>query len=622
MSHRLDPVGLGGSRGLSRVARALALALVVAAASACGSGGDDPGSPGGSGGVVGTGGTGGDPGTGGTGGDPGTGGTGGDPGTGGTGGDPGTGGTGGEPAGPVVRVEIDPPAATLVEHDRITLTATAYDAEDREVAASAVGWRSSDPSVVHVTNLGDAIAIGAGTATITATVDGVEGEAIFTVTAGVVVDVFIDGLPGRYLIGETVALLARPLDSQGRVLVGRAVDWTSSDQTVATVDALGTLIALAPGVATISAEVEGVVGQAQVEVYAPPAGGRMSLGFSHSCYLDDSGAAWCWGANDDGQLGNGSFTESASPVAVSLGLTYRSIAAAEYTTCGVTEADQIHCWGSDFDFQLGGGGDSPTPVLFSSGPWASVGTMNYTTCAIDLQGHASCWGFNSSDHEFGNGTVFSGSPTPVPVLSPPGDPPLSFVEIQGGVFHACGLTDADGLYCWGFNSSGQVGVGHTNVVTHAMPLFAGQVVDAFGVSGFASCATAGGTSYCWGDGSVGQLGNGNWSASSAPSPITSAGAPFTAFAGGEEHMCALDAVGAAWCWGDNLFGQLGSAVSGSNVPVAVSGGLTFTSIYAGGYHTCGITDTGAVYCWGSNLYGQLGIGTFEVSVDTPTLVPL
>src|SRR2546427_258262 len=116
-----------------------------------------------------------------------------------------------------------------------------------------------------------------------------------------------------------------------------------------------------------------------------------------------------------------------------------------------------------------------------------------------------------------------------------------------------------------------------------------------------------GAAYCWGSNPYGELGTGDTMRSLVPVPVAG-GLKFSALATGGAHTCGITNSGAAYCWGLNGAGQLGnaSAPNPSYVPVAVFGGLTFTAITAGDSHSCGIIGSGAPYCWGSNAHGESG----------------
>jgi alpha-tubulin suppressor-like RCC1 family protein len=168
------------------------------------------------------------------------------------------------------------------------------------------------------------------------------------------------------------------------------------------------------------------------------------------------------------------------------------------------------------------------------------------------------------------------------------------------------------VFCWGNDQLGQLG--DTGIVSSTTPIpvdSAGVVMTFASVTAGAghTCALkAGGAAYCWGDNTVGQLGTGTPSSHSTPVTVAG-GLAFSSIVAGATHTCGLTTAGAAFCWGDNTFGELGNGSSGGQqgAPVAVAGSHTFTELAAGDGFTCGVSGT-KVYCWGSNSDGQIGAG--------------
>jgi alpha-tubulin suppressor-like RCC1 family protein len=140
------------------------------------------------------------------------------------------------------------------------------------------------------------------------------------------------------------------------------------------------------------------------------------------------------------------------------------------------------------------------------------------------------------------------------------------------------------------------------------------------IGGTRSCALdLSGRAYCWGANSLGALGLGGAGDRVArPTPVAGLGEGLRAVTVGGSHQCVLTSTGAALCWGVNAFGALGTGsrtTTNSGVvatPVPVTGGLTFVSIDAGLGHTCALTEGGVAYCWGSNVYAELGIRTSDL----------
>jgi alpha-tubulin suppressor-like RCC1 family protein len=378
---------------------------------------------------------------------------------------------------------------------------------------------------------------------------------------------------------------------------------------------------------------------------------QISTGYDHSCALSAAGAAYCWGSNNDGQLGSGSAAGSGVPVAVRTsgvmsGRPLTQIIAGQYHTCAVGSPGTRYCWGLNSSGQAGNRATSVSfrvPVAVTPAA-SSIASGSGHSCLL-RDGQAYCWG-DDSDGELGTNTTTSGpQTTPVPVYAGGALSGVTLTQISAGRDTSCALSTAGAAYCWGAGSHGQLGNGSTTgsdvpvaVTTAGTPL-AGITLAQISVGADAVCAlSTAGAAYCWGAGSHGQLGNGSTTGSDVPVAVTTAGTPLAGttlaqLSAGSGYTCALGSTGAAYCWGLNSNGQLGTGTTtSSDVPEAVTtagtplAGTTLTQLSAGrGYPgtlaaTCAVSSAGAVYCWGAGGRGQLGNGTNRSTQDTPVAV--
>jgi uncharacterized protein YjdB len=172
---------------------------------------------------------------------------------------------------PVASVSVTPSTASTIVGQSVTLTATPKDGAGNTLTGRVVGWTSSNTSIATVTSSGVVTGVGSGTATITASSEGVSGSATVTVGGIPVASVTVSPSTSSLLVGQTTTLTATLKDGNGNVLAGRAITWTSSASSVATVSATGVVTGVSGGAATITATSEGKSGSATVTVTSPPA---------------------------------------------------------------------------------------------------------------------------------------------------------------------------------------------------------------------------------------------------------------------------------------------------------------------------------------------------------------
>jgi alpha-tubulin suppressor-like RCC1 family protein len=404
------------------------------------------------------------------------------------------------------------------------------------------------------------------------------------------------------------------------------------------------------------------------------------------CALLSSGGLDCWGGDVKGAVGAGTNNGSDIPVAV-MGVGgsgtlngVASVSAGAGTYCAVLTSGGLVCWGNGTYGILGDGttsnSDSPVTVQGVGGTGALTGVKSVTitggsvgfsassACAVLTSGGVDCWGRNLVG-SLGNGTL-TDSLVPVAVQGVRGTGTLSGVTSVVGEFAGsyCAVLTAGGVDCWGENGGGQLGNGGlpgpypcaetacwtTPVAVlgvHGAGTLSGVANLAGGPGSYCALLTAGGVD-CWGGGAYGELGDGTNGASAVPvavaavagtgtlSGVSSMGTDF----GGS--YCAVLTSTSVDCWGDNRVGGLGDGTMAgpesclttfgripcSTRPVAVhafvgSGLLSnVQSVASDGSHSyCVLLTSGGIDCWGDNSQGKLGNGSTSAS-DIPVFVTL
>jgi alpha-tubulin suppressor-like RCC1 family protein len=361
----------------------------------------------------------------------------------------------------------------------------------------------------------------------------------------------------------------------------------------------------------------------------------VSEGTDHGCSLSDAGSVACWGKNSSGELGDGSTSDTSSPVSV-VGLENAVAVTAGYDhSCALIAHGSVECWGRNANDQLGigtatgpqtcnGFACSTTPVTVTGlAGVASVSAGDAHTCAVLANRSVKCWGWGlNGDLGDGNGT---NSATPVVVSGLTNATAVS----ASGAAHSCALLMDHTVACWGSNFYGQLGLGSTtgpqtcegfacSPVPVAVPGLTNVIAISLGDEHTCAVITDG-TMKCWGGNYDGQLGDGTMTNRS--SPVTVVGITNAiSVAAGVDHSCALLRNDTVDCWGLDNQGQLGDNTTTMSPTAVTVSSLTNASVIAsGGSSSCAITTNPMIVCWGANGNGQLGNGT-TTNASTPAVV--
>lgn len=359
-----------------------------------------------------------------------------------------------------------------------------------------------------------------------------------------------------------------------------------------------------------------------------------------TCAIDETAAAYCWGFNASGQLGDATTNDSTTPQRVledvGTPLTgVSSIVTSGGTTCAIADPNRTaYCWGDNTDGSAAAGQLLrqlvARPVTGPNGPLVDVAAIthdSFTGCAVaGANRTAYCWG-NNVVGTVGDGTTTNAHGVEAVVLGTGTLTDVVAIDVENATTCAIARLQQD-VYCWGENGFGQVGDGTTtNRLTATSTLWNGMVLGDVGqlTSGPGTrCALAASTEYCWGKNGGGEAADGTITDRTVAGPVrTGTGITPTGTLGSVDGLssaidtgCAIAGSGQdAYCWGFNSWGEAGNGTTARQVlaqqvhlgPSSLSG---VSAIATGDWTTCATAGaTRTAYCWGLNAYGELGDGT-------------
>jgi len=295
----------------------------------------------------------------------------------------------------------------------------------------------------------------------------------------------------------------------------------------------------------------------------------------HTCALTQQ-AGWCWGQNNFGQVGDSTTTNVLTPVGVFGTVGFATGISLDHTCALDASTLRAFCWGANNFGQLGIGTTDalahvrPFPVVIANGSptsWSNLSVGLRHTCGTSGT-FIFCWGDNN-DGKLGDGTNISRN-VPTKVQSN-----LTFTNVSAGDLFTCALTADGSAYCWGQNARGELGTGGT-VQTQFLPVpvAGGLTFKQISSGGGHTCAvtSTGGELYCWGLNSSGQLGDLTFTNRGVPTHVAG-NLTFDAVSAGWDHTCGHGIGGGIiYCWGSNAAGQVGDGTTlNHTIPIRVVG---------------------------------------------------
>lgn len=436
---------------------------------------------------------------------------------------------------PVATIDVTASTTTLSPGTTVQLAAVTKAAGGAVLTGRAVTWKTSSDAIGTVSPSGLFTAIGAGTLTVTATSEGVSGAIELTVTSSV-----------RSLALGTQNSCALKVDGTvlcwGRGDEGGVGDQANVDRSTPSIVGGNLRFRSLTGShgRTCGITTEGVL-------YCWGSNNNLGLGLGSDavpsfvnvptpsadtvtnftsvsssqggslCALTTGGIRWCWGDNDNLELGNGLSVDVGRPLIVAPPL-FTMIAMGNWHGCALADGGVPWCWGGNANGAMGDSSfvNSSVPRRVSDGHvFSTIVSLQDATCALKSEGTVWCWGSNDFGMS-GDGTVGGRRYSPRMVPNAP-----AFVQLDGHGQYACGRTAAGDVYCWGRNTQGQLGDGTTTNRSVPTKVVGSHVFLQIATGTVHSCGIASDGVYCWGANTRGILGDGTVTPRLVPTRVVS-----------------------------------------------------------------------------------------------------
>ena len=287
---------------------------------------------------------------------------------------------------------------------------------------------------------------------------------------------------------------------------------------------------------------------------------QVASGFIHMAAIKTDGTLWSWGVNDIGMLGDntsGVVAGRSSPVqTVAFGTNWKQVACGYWHTAAIKTDGTLWCWGYNNNGQLGDNTvtnrSSPVQTVTFGNNWKQV-SCGYQTVAIKTDGTLWIWGRNDYGQLGDNTLVYRSSPVQTIAFG------TNWKQVSCNRYCVAAVKTDGTLWAWGMNFSG--GLGDNTTIYRSSPV---QTI-AYGTnwkqvsSGYPTMAAikTDGTLWCWGGNGSGQLGDNTTVKKSSPVQTIASGTNWKQLNCTGSSVAAIKTDGTLWSWGSNQYGGLG-----------------------------------------------------------------